>query len=433
MAHYLFTQWDGGGSLPPELTVVRRLVEAGHTVTVLGEPVTEAEVRAVGVEDFRPWVDVPHHVTRRAEDDYIRDWERRTPLGVLASLMDTLMVTPAPRFAAETLAVIDDVRPDVVASSFPLFGALLAAEARRVPCAVLVPNVVALPAEGMPPFGTGLLPAEGAARAAARPGAERARRSAVEQGPPRAEPDACVARPGATRPAAGPVRAGRPGPRAHGRGVRLPRRAARQRPLRRPPARRSRLGRVVDPAGRRRPPLRAGGHEHDVHGSRRPAPAGGHRTGLPARPGPGDDRTGRRSRADPSARRRDRRAFGSAPRSAGPRRRAGDPRRSRHGGEGARGRRADRVHAHRTGPARQRRPPHRPGRGREGLEEGVAGQGGGGRAAGAGRSVVPDRRRPARRRRSGPRRTAAPRWPSSKPSSPAPSAGGRPLATCAER
>ena len=65
MAHYLFTQWDGGGSLPPELTVVRRLVEAGHTVTVLGEPVTEAEVRAVGVEDFRPWVDAPHHVTRR--------------------------------------------------------------------------------------------------------------------------------------------------------------------------------------------------------------------------------------------------------------------------------------------------------------------------------------------------------------------------------
>ena len=161
MAHYLFTQWDGGGSLPPELTVVRRLVEAGHTVTVLGEPVTAAEVRAVGVEDFRPWVDAPHHVTRRAEDDYIRDWERRTPLGVLANVMDTLMVTPAPRFAAETLAVIDDVRPDVVASSFPLFGALLAAEARRVPCAVLVPNVVALPAEGMPPFGTGLLPPKG--------------------------------------------------------------------------------------------------------------------------------------------------------------------------------------------------------------------------------------------------------------------------------
>jgi MGT family glycosyltransferase len=161
MARYLFTLWDGGGSLPPELSVVRQVVGAGHHVTVVSDPVTEPEVRAVGVTDHRPWVEAPHHVTRRREDDYIRDWELRSPTRVLANLMDTLMVTPAPRFAAETLAAIEDVRPDVVASSFPLFGALLAAEARQLPCAVLVPNVVSLPAEGMPPFGTGFLPAKG--------------------------------------------------------------------------------------------------------------------------------------------------------------------------------------------------------------------------------------------------------------------------------
>jgi MGT family glycosyltransferase len=161
MARFLFTLWDGGGSLPPELTVVRQLVTTRHTVTVLGDPVTEPEVRAVGVTDFRPWVDAPHHDTRRAEDDYIRDWELRNPTRVLANLMDTLMVKPAPLFAAETLAAIDDVRPDAVASSFPLLGALMAAETRRVPCAALVPNVVSLPAVGMPPFGTGFLPPTG--------------------------------------------------------------------------------------------------------------------------------------------------------------------------------------------------------------------------------------------------------------------------------
>ena len=161
MAHHLFTKWDGGGSLPPELTIVRRLIESGHTVTVLGDPVTEPEVRAVGVEDFRPWVDAPHHVTRRPEDDYTRDWELRSPMAVLGNLMDTLMVTPAPLFAAETLAAIDDVQPDVVASSFTLLGAMLAAEARKVPCAALVPNVVSLPADGMPPFGTGFVPPRG--------------------------------------------------------------------------------------------------------------------------------------------------------------------------------------------------------------------------------------------------------------------------------
>jgi len=161
MAHYLFTQWDGGGSLPPELTIVRQLVTAGHTVTVLGDPVTEPEVRAVGVDDFRSWVDAPHHSSRRAEDDYTRDWELRNPMAVLGNLMDTLMVGPAPLFAAETLAVIDDVHPDVVASSFTLLGAMIAAEARQIPCAALVPNVVSLPAEGMPPFGTGFLPPKG--------------------------------------------------------------------------------------------------------------------------------------------------------------------------------------------------------------------------------------------------------------------------------
>jgi len=161
MARFLFTLWDGGGSLPPELTVVRQVVAAGHTVSVLGDPVIEPEVGAVGVTDFRPWVDAPHHATRRAEDDYIRDWELRNPTRVLTNLMDTLMVKAAPLFATETLAAIDDVQPDAMASSFPLLGALMAAEARRVPCAALVPNVVSLPAEGMPPFGTGFLPPKG--------------------------------------------------------------------------------------------------------------------------------------------------------------------------------------------------------------------------------------------------------------------------------
>ena len=89
MARYLFAQWDGGGSLPPELTVVRHLTRAGHTVTVLGDPVTEPEVRAVGVTDFRPWVDAPHHVTRNVEDDYTRDWEVRSPISVSMRLPST--------------------------------------------------------------------------------------------------------------------------------------------------------------------------------------------------------------------------------------------------------------------------------------------------------------------------------------------------------
>jgi MGT family glycosyltransferase len=159
MAHFLFAEWDGGGGLPAELAVARRLVAAGHTVTVLGEPVMEAEVRSAGVEDFRPWVEAPHRVSRRPEDDFIRDWEFRNPVAELDNMYARLMVTPAPLFAKETLAAIDDVHPDVVVSSFPLFGAQLAAEARGVPLALLVPGIAGTVAEGMPP--PGMFPAKG--------------------------------------------------------------------------------------------------------------------------------------------------------------------------------------------------------------------------------------------------------------------------------
>lgn len=158
MAHYLFTLWDGGGSLPPELAVVRKVVGTGHRVTVLIDPVAEPEASAAGAHDVRVWRDAPHHATRLADDDYIRDWAIRSPARMLTNLMDTLMVRPAAAFADEVLRAIDSVKPDIVVTSFPLFGSMMAAEARGLPFVVLVPNVVSLPCEGMPPFGTGFLP-----------------------------------------------------------------------------------------------------------------------------------------------------------------------------------------------------------------------------------------------------------------------------------
>ena len=71
MAHYLFTLWDGGGSLPPELGVVRRVVAAGHRVTVIIDPVAEDEARATGADDIRTWSRAPHHATRLPEGDLL--------------------------------------------------------------------------------------------------------------------------------------------------------------------------------------------------------------------------------------------------------------------------------------------------------------------------------------------------------------------------
>jgi MGT family glycosyltransferase len=158
MAHYLFTLWDGGGSLPPELAVVRKVASVGHRTTVLIDPVAESEARQAGAHDVRVWSDAPHHATRRADDDYIRDWMIRSPTRMLTNLMDTLMVRPAPAFAGEVLRAVAAGGPDIVVTSFPLFGSMMAAETRGLPCVALVPNVVSLPCDGMPPFGTGFLP-----------------------------------------------------------------------------------------------------------------------------------------------------------------------------------------------------------------------------------------------------------------------------------
>jgi hypothetical protein len=38
---FLFVWWEGGGNMPPALHLVRQLVARGHSVHVLGDPVSE--------------------------------------------------------------------------------------------------------------------------------------------------------------------------------------------------------------------------------------------------------------------------------------------------------------------------------------------------------------------------------------------------------
>jgi MGT family glycosyltransferase len=155
---YLFAMWEGGGNVPPLLGVVRRLVARGHAVTVLGDPTIRAEAEHVGAS-FRPWQLAPHRTSLRPEEDLLRDWETKTPFAMLRNFRDKFITDPAPRYAADTLAAIDAVRPDVLATEYTIYGAYMAAEARRVPTVGLVPNIWPLPAAGAPPFGPGFLPA----------------------------------------------------------------------------------------------------------------------------------------------------------------------------------------------------------------------------------------------------------------------------------
>jgi MGT family glycosyltransferase len=158
---YLFALVDGGGNVPPELSAVRRLVERGHAVTVLGEDSVASEVRATGAR-LRPWVQAPNRPDRRPENDPARDWECRYPWQLIERLVATLFVGPAPGYAHDVRDAILDTRPDLVICSMFCMGGMVAAESAGIPFDVLLPNIYLLPADGMPPFGIGLHPARGA-------------------------------------------------------------------------------------------------------------------------------------------------------------------------------------------------------------------------------------------------------------------------------
>lgn len=158
---YLVALVDGGGTVPPELGVVRRLLDRGHDVSVLAEDSMAPEVQACGAT-FHGWTRAPNRPDRRPENDPVRDWELGNPLQLFDRLVEAQLVGPAASYAADVQEAIADRRPDVVVCSQFAFGAMIGAEAAGVGFVVLMPNIYVAPADGMPPQGLGLTPAKGA-------------------------------------------------------------------------------------------------------------------------------------------------------------------------------------------------------------------------------------------------------------------------------
>ena len=154
----LCAMWDGGGTVPPELAVVRALVARGHDVRVIADAVLGDEVRATGATHL-PWTSAPQRRTRTLEDDFIRDWEVRNPLAAFARVRDRFFCGPAALFAGDVQAALRADPADVVVTSQMLFGAQIGAEAAGVPVVMTCANVYSIPGMGQPLFGTGMTPA----------------------------------------------------------------------------------------------------------------------------------------------------------------------------------------------------------------------------------------------------------------------------------
>lgn len=158
--HYLFAIWDGGGTVPVELGVAKRLLARGHTVTILADPVLAPDVEASGA-DHRSWVAAPHRNTAAIEDDVLKDWECRNPLELFHRIRDRIFTGPAAEYAHDVRAALADQPTDTVVANGALLGALTGAESLDVPAVALCPNVYMRAAPGMPPFGLGWQPARG--------------------------------------------------------------------------------------------------------------------------------------------------------------------------------------------------------------------------------------------------------------------------------
>ena len=158
---FLFVMWEGGGNVPPQLGLARKLVARGHQVRVLTEPSVREDVLATGAS-YRSFTRAPHRRNRSRESDLVRDFDARTPIGALAATRDRVMFGPARAYAEDTLEEIGRFRPHVLAVDWVLFGAAVAGEAAGVPVAVLMHGNNLVPEPGKPAPGFGFLPARSA-------------------------------------------------------------------------------------------------------------------------------------------------------------------------------------------------------------------------------------------------------------------------------
>ena len=158
---YLVTLVDGGGTVPPELAHRARPRRAGPPTSRSSARTRWSTRSPPPAPTSGPGSAAPNRRSRRPEDDPYRDWECTNPLSLFRRLLDEQLVGPAPGYAADTAAAIQELQPDVVACTMFALGAMVAAEAAGVPYVVFHSNVYLLPVPGRTPFGLGLAPAAG--------------------------------------------------------------------------------------------------------------------------------------------------------------------------------------------------------------------------------------------------------------------------------
>jgi UDP:flavonoid glycosyltransferase YjiC (YdhE family) len=157
---FLFAVWAGGGNVPPQLALARRLAARGHRVRMLAPAVLRPQIESAGIR-YEPYHEAPEHDESVPERSLVRDFEQRSPIRAVEAVRDNLIAGMTAPIAADILSALERECADVIAFDYTLFGALFAAEKAQVPAAMLVHTVYPFPAPGLPPYGMGWAPLGG--------------------------------------------------------------------------------------------------------------------------------------------------------------------------------------------------------------------------------------------------------------------------------
>jgi hypothetical protein len=159
MRQYLMVLWSGGGAVPPQVAVAKRLLRAGHEVSILAPRSLTETVRASGAV-FEPYRHAPEHDAADPQLDLLRDWEAGG-LGARARMRDNVVCGTAPAICDDILGLVEENRPDAIVTDYLLLGSYIAAERAGLPLAALMHSIFTLPRPGIPPFGPGWKVAHG--------------------------------------------------------------------------------------------------------------------------------------------------------------------------------------------------------------------------------------------------------------------------------
>jgi UDP:flavonoid glycosyltransferase YjiC (YdhE family) len=167
----LACMFQGGGNVPLILPILTELIARGHIVRVMAGPgvrrsrlklgpslLRRVEEMGAAVVPFREPHIHPFNGAAFTDRGLIGSWTPRSFRGVQHEARTTVW---APAWALNVSSELRREKVDLVVADFVLLGALVAAEAARIPHIAVMHTVYPWPTPGVPPYGPGYAPKAG--------------------------------------------------------------------------------------------------------------------------------------------------------------------------------------------------------------------------------------------------------------------------------